>query len=127
LARFREGDRRALLRAVDFRPLDRDDLRALFRAVLRRPRLADLPARFADFRALFLAPLRTDFLLPRLADRLADFLRDRRRVPPVPPARLVGVGSSKSKDDDDVAGVGGGVLSEGSGSIHPEPDQPISI
>jgi hypothetical protein len=49
-------------------------------------------------------------------------LRDR----PVPLVPLVDAGSSKSKDRED-DGVGEGVLSEGRGSIHPEPDQPISI
>jgi hypothetical protein len=60
-----------------------------------------------------------------LVDR-ADLLRVLLRVSLVPAARLLGEGSSKS-DDDDEGGVGEGVLSEGSGSIHPEPDQPISI
>jgi hypothetical protein len=122
-ARFRE----ALFRLDDLRPPDRDDLRALFRAELRPPRLADLPARLADRRALFLAPLRADFLRPRLAERLEDLLRDARRLPPVLSLPLLGEGSPKSNEGDDDAGVGEGVLSEGSGSIHPEPDQPISI
>jgi hypothetical protein len=77
-----------------------------------------------------LALLRADFLLLRLAERPDDFfrvpLRDRFREPLVPVDRLVEAGSSKSNDGDE-AGVGDGVLSEGSGSIHPEPDQPISI
>jgi hypothetical protein len=119
-------ERPALLRPVDFRPPAREDLRALFRAELRSPLLADLPARFADLRALFLLPLRVDFLLPGSVDR-ADFLRALGRVSLVLPARSLGEGSSKSNDDDDEAGDGEGVLSEGSGSIHPEPDQPISI
>jgi hypothetical protein len=109
------------------RPPDREDLRLLFRAELRPPRFDDLPARLAELRALFLAPLREDFLLLRLAERLEDLLRDGRLVPPVPSPPLLGEGSSKSNDGDDEAGVGEGVLSEGSGSIHPEPDQPISI
>jgi len=116
-----------------FRP-PRDDFRALFRAEPRPLRLADFPPRLADFRALFLAPFRADFLLLRLAELRVDFLRDRLRDPPgellrelpVPPDRLVDAGSSKSNDGDD-EGVEDGVLSEGSGSIHPEPDQPISI
>ena len=89
----------------------------------------------ADFRALFLAPLREDFLLPlRLAELRLDFFlppplepdRDPAREPLMPPLRLVLAGSSKSKDGDEL-GLGDGLLSEGSGSIHPEPDQPISI
>jgi hypothetical protein len=131
LARLREAERPALLRPADFRPPERDDFRALFRAELRPPRLDDLLDFLADRRALFLAPLRADFRLLLLADRLADFLRD----PPlrdrrVPPFLVLGEGSSKSKDDADDAGEEGegeGVLSEGSGSIQPEPDQPISI
>jgi hypothetical protein len=102
LARFREVERRAL-----------------FRAERRPPFLAAL-ALLADLRPPFLAL----FLLARLADLLAAFLR----------ALLLGVGltlgdgSSESPYDDGVeAGVGEGVLSMGSGSIHPEPDQPISI
>jgi hypothetical protein len=113
--------RPALLRLADLRPPERED----FRAELRPPRLADLPARLADRRAVFLAPFRDDFLLLRLAERREDLLRAPLRVPPVLSLRL-GEGSSKSNEGDD-AGVGEGVLSEGSGSIHPEPDQPISI
>jgi hypothetical protein len=77
----------------------------------------------ADLRALFLAPFRPDFLLDLFADLLAVFLRVL-----VVLGRLLGDGSSKSLNDDGVeAGVGEGVLSMGNGSIHPEPDQPISI
>jgi hypothetical protein len=94
--------------------------------VLRLPRLADLVDLFADRRALFLAPLRVDFLLPPLAERREDFFRGLLRAPAFSP-RLAVDGSSKSNDGDEDAGVGEGVLSEGSGSIHPEPDQPISI
>jgi hypothetical protein len=116
LARFREDDRRALLRPVDFRL--REDPRALFRADRRPPFLADFRPR--------LAVLRVDFLA-RLADRLAVFLRrvvDLRVVL----AGVVGEGSLKSPNDEDVeAGGREGVFSIGSGSIHPEPDQPISI
>jgi hypothetical protein len=113
LAPFREALRRAL-----FRPAD---LRALLRADLRPPFLAAL-ALLADFLALF----RADFLLERFADLLAVFLRVRFRGLGV--AR-VGDGSSKPPlyEDGVEAGVGEGVLSIGSGSIHPEPDQPISI
>jgi hypothetical protein len=137
LARFREAERPELLRPVDFRlldfraldllPPDREDFRALLRAELRPPRLADLPDFLADRRALFLAPLRADFLAAPFAERLADFLRDRPPDLAVPPVLRLGAGSSRSKDDEDDAGEGEGVLSEGSGSIHPEPDQPISI
>jgi hypothetical protein len=91
-----------LFRPADFRLLDRVDLRALFRAELRPPRLDDLLDFLADRRALFLAPLRADFRPLLLADRLADFrrdppLRDRR----APPVLRLGAGSSKSKDDED--------------------------
>jgi hypothetical protein len=71
LARFREAERRALLRLADLRPLE--PLRALFRAE-RPPFLAAL-ARLADLRPPFLAR----FLLDRLADLLAVFLRARLR------------------------------------------------
>jgi hypothetical protein len=122
LARFREAERRALLRPEDLRLFEA--LRALFRAERRPPFLAAF-ALFADLRA-DLAPFRADFLLDLLADLLAVFLRGLLR------GRVVlaglGVGSSKSPNEDGVeAGVREGVLSIGSGSIHPEPDQPISI
>jgi hypothetical protein len=116
----------------------------LLRAELRPLRLADLVLRLADRPALFLAPLRADFFDPPFAVALELFFRDpppereltpdlerppepeRFELPPDSPRRLV-EGSSKSKDDGVDAGEGVGVLSEGSGSIHPEPDQPISI
>jgi hypothetical protein len=117
LARFREEDRRALFRAVDFR--------ALFRADRRAPFLADL-ALLADLRALFRAPFRAAFLLAFLADRLAVFLRELLGLRVV--FARVGAGSSKVLNDEGVeAGVGEGVLSMGSGSIQPDPDQPISM
>ena len=97
------------------------DLRELFRADRRAPFLADF-ALLADLRA----PFRAAFLLAFLADRLAAFLREplRRRVG----FARVGAGSSKLLNDEGVeAGVGEGVLSMGSGSIHPDPDQPISM
>ena len=133
MARFRDADRLALFRPELFLA-PREDLRALFRAEPRPPALAELLPRLADFRALFLAPFRADFLLLRLAEPRADFFREPPRAPPaevpreplVPLLLPVGAGSSKSKDGDEV-GVGDGVLSEGRGSIHPEPDQPISI
>ncbi len=152
MPRRREEDRLALFRPADFRPADfrpadlrppEDDFRVLFRAELRPLRLADLVLRLAERRALFLAPLRADFFAPRLAVPFELFLRDRlleRELPPdlerppelerleLPldsPRRLEG--SSKSKDDGVDAGEGVGMLSDGRGSIHPEPDQPISI
>jgi hypothetical protein len=116
LARFREADPRALFRVADLRL--REAPRALFRAVRRPPFLAAL-ARLADRRALFLAPFRAAFL--------AVFLRRLVRVGLVLAGRL-GAGSSKSPNEDGVeAGGREGVLSIGSGSIHPEPDQPISM
>ena len=143
MARLREDERPALLRALDFRPPERDELRALLRADFFAPRLLDLepfradrpalfladrPALFrADRPALFLAPLRDDFFAPPFADRLVDFLRGLAREVLVPSPRRDGEGSSKSKEDGEDAGEGEGGLSEGSGSIHPEPDQPISI
>jgi hypothetical protein len=117
----------ARLREEDFRPPPRDELLALLRADFFAPRLADLAPFRADRRALFLAPLRADFFPPRLAARLVAFLRGLARWVLGPSARLDGEGSSKSKEDGDDAGEGEGGLSEGSGSIHPEPDQPISI
>ena len=140
MARFREAERPALFRPVDFLPLDfraldfRPPDREDFRAELPPPRFADLLDFLADRPALFLAPFRADFLLLRLAEPRADFFREPPRAPPgevpreplVPLLLPVGAGSSKSKDGDEV-GVGEGVLSEGRGSIHPEPDQPISI
>jgi hypothetical protein len=68
--------------------------------------LADLPA----FRADFLAALLALLAVFRRGAAASDWLA---------------VGSPKSNERDD-EGVDG-VLSEGSGSIHPEPDQPISI
>jgi hypothetical protein len=119
LPRFRDAERRALFRPADLRPLD--DLRALFRAERRPPFLPAL-ALLADLRPPFLAL----FLLDRLADLLAVFLRGLLRG--LLGLALFGDNSSESLYDDGVeAGVGEGVLSMGSGSIHPEPDQPISI
>jgi hypothetical protein len=126
LARLREVERLALLRLADLRPPDRADFRVLFRADPRRPRLADFRAALAaDPRLPFFAPLRADFLPLPFAARVDDFFLAL-PLARVVPSRL-GAGSSKSNEDGDEAGVGEGVLSEGSGSIHPEPDQPISI
>lgn len=117
MARFREAERPALFRAADLRVLE--DPRALFRAEPRPPFLA-ARALLADLRAPFLAV----FLLARLAALLAVFLRGSVGVV----LGLALLGSSMSLYDDGVeAGVGEGVLSMGSGSIHPEPDQPISM
>jgi hypothetical protein len=81
------------------------------RALLRAERLADLPA----FRAAFLPDL-ADFLALAF---LAAFFRGRARVRPAGPSL-----SPNEDEDEEPDGV---VLSIGSGSIHPEPDQPISI
>jgi hypothetical protein len=99
--------RAALLAAL---PLFRAVFRP-FRAVLRAERLADLPAFRADFLAAFFG-----LLVPGL---LAVF----RRGAAVSDWLAVGSPKSNERDDEGVDGV----LSEGRGSIHPEPDQPISI
>jgi hypothetical protein len=103
-------------------------LRELFRAELRPPFLADFRADFLllFFAALadFLAPFRDEDFLARL-DFLDAFLADLRRGWADLPRVLE---SSNSLYDAGVeAGVGAGVFSIGSGSIQPEPDQPISI
>jgi hypothetical protein len=134
LARFRDEDRRALFLAEDFRlpelfrALFRAERRLLFLADLRLLFLADLRLLFrADPRADFLELFREDFLAdPRADDFRLDFLADLRR------GRDAGVrllpDSPKSSYEEGVeAGVGAGVFSIGSGSIQPEPDQPISI
>jgi hypothetical protein len=91
----------ALFRAV-LRPL---------RAVFRAERLADLPAFLTDF-------LAARFVL-REPDLLADLRRGRSEV-----SDWLDEDSSKSNERED---DGEEVLSEGRGSIHPEPDHPISI
>jgi hypothetical protein len=91
----------ALFRAADL-PL---------RAVLRAERRPDLAAFRADFLAALLVVLVPDFL--------ADFRRGSAAVPD-----WLDEDSSKSNERDE--GLLG-ALSEGRGSIHPEPDQPISI
>jgi hypothetical protein len=123
LADFPRFALRPLLFLADFRPVLRadflaDDLRADFLA----PFFADfLPDFFADLRPLdFLAAdfLRADFLAPPF---LAAFFLGRA-------VRVRAAASSPSSyDDEEDVGVEEGVLSIGSGSIHPEPDQPISI
>jgi hypothetical protein len=126
LVRFRAVDRPrlAVFRALflaDFRALFLVDFRADFRAVFRPPRLA---AFRAPFRADFLAPLArlADLReLPFLALFLALFFRVGGRV-------RAAAGSLKSSKDEGLeVGAGAGVFSIGSGSIQPEPDQPISI
>ena len=125
-------------------------------ADLLRPRFALRPLLLlADFRADFLADdLRADFLAPFFADRLADFLLDFLAdflpldlrpadflaedflAPPFLAAffrgravreRDAGLSPSSNEDEEGELGLEEGVLSIGSGSIHPEPDQPISI
>jgi hypothetical protein len=98
-------------------------------------------------RALFLADLRAVFRPDRLAAFLAPFLAD--FFADLPRARLAAflglaflalffrgragrvratAGSLKSSNEDGLeVGAGAGVFSIGSGSIQPEPDQPISI
>jgi hypothetical protein len=100
----------------------------LFLADLRPPFRADFLAE--ERRADFLAPFFADFFADRLLDFLedflapaflADFLRGRA-------ARVRVAGSSlPSYDDGEDVGAEEGVFSIGNGSIHPEPDQPISI
>ncbi|MGH7508944.1 MAG: hypothetical protein ACREMZ_05695 [Gemmatimonadales bacterium] len=105
-------------------------MRAPFLADLRADLRVDFRALFlADVRAPFLAPFRADFFAPR--DLLVDFLavvflalfllgREGR-------AR-VSEGSLKSSNAEGLeVGAGAGVFSIGSGSIQPEPDQPISM
>jgi hypothetical protein len=115
-----------------FARLRDDDFAAPFRADL--PRLA---VRRALFLAVFLAEaLRADFFAPFFADFFADLLLDFLAdflAPPFLAVFLRGrvalrAGSSlRSNDDDEDAGAEEGMFSIGSGSIHPEPDQPISI
>jgi hypothetical protein len=110
------------------------DLRADFRA-------DDLPD---DFFAPFFADRLADFLLDFLADflpvdlRLADFLPEDLFAPPFRAAFFRGravrgrdadssPSSNEAEDEELEPGLEDGVLSIGSGSIHPEPDQPISI
>jgi hypothetical protein len=90
----------------------RADFRAAFLAPFFAPRLAVfLAARFALFLAAFFAGRREDFLGAGRRSSSTDDVRVEEGVAGV----AAGVG----------AGAGGG--SEGSGSIQPEPDQPISI
>jgi hypothetical protein len=110
---------RPLLLLADFLA---DDLRADFLAPFFADRLAD-----------FLPDVLADFLPPDL--RLADFLAEDFLVPPFLAAFFRGravrgrdAGSSPPSNEDEEGELGlEGVLSIGSGSIHPEPDQPISI
>jgi hypothetical protein len=87
--------------------------------------LADFLVPFlADFLADFLARFREEGFLADdfLADFLAAFRLGWADLPRVPDE-----GSKSSYDAGVDAGVGAGVLSIGSGSIQPEPDQPISM
>jgi len=119
-ALLREADRRALF-------LPEDLLREAFlRAELRPPFLADF---LADFLVLFFAAFLADFLArfreeDFLAELRLDFLAGLRLGWADRPRALVE--SSKSYEGVE-AGVGAGVFSIGSGSIQPEPDQPISM
>jgi hypothetical protein len=126
---LRPEERRALFRPDD---LPFELFRALFRADPRLPFLADFLAdlrllRLLDFLADFLAPFREeDFLAELRLDLRDDFLADFRLGADL--LRDREVESSMSSYDAGVeAGVGAGVLSIGSGSIQPEPDQPISM
>jgi len=99
-------------------------LRAVFLADLRADFLPDFLAE--DFRAAFLAPFFAVLLPDFLADFLvAVFLAAFRRGRAVL-GRAAGSLYS-SKDDGEEEGAEEGMFSIGSGSIHPEPDQPISI
>ena len=116
-----------------------------FRAVLRAETLALLPllraARLVarplfravarPFRAVFRAVRRPDLAVFR-ADFLAAFLA--RRAPVFLAAFRRGLAAVSDWLDEDSSRSNEreyegleGVLSEGRGSIHPEPDQPISI
>jgi hypothetical protein len=102
---------------ADFLAPPRADFLAPLRADLRPPRLA-----------AFRAPFRADFFadLERLADLrellfLALFFRAAGR------GRAAAGSLKSSKDEGLEVGAGAGVFSIGSGSIQPEPDQPISI
>ena len=101
----------------------REDFRALLRAELRLPFLADF---LADFLVLFFVAFLADFLA---RFREEDFLAEL-RLAFLAGLRLGWEGrraldeSSKSYEGVE-AGVGAGVFSIGSGSIQPEPDQPI--
>jgi hypothetical protein len=120
-ALFREADRRALFLPED---LLREAFRALLRAELRLPFLADF---LADFLALFFTAFLADFFA---VFREEDFLR---RLDFLAGLRLGWADRPRALDESSnsyegvEAGVGAGVFSIGSGSIQPEPDQPISM
>ena len=88
---------------------------------------------FADRLADFLLDFLEDFL--PLDFRLADFLPEDFLAPPFRAAFFLGravrvrdlASSPSSNEDEEELGLEEGVLSIGSGSIQPEPDQPISI
>ena len=104
------------------------DLPLLFLADLPRLFLADLPSLFlVDRPADRLELFRDDFFAdPRADDFLLDFLAAFRRGCEVP-VRPLSDSPKSSYEEGEEAGAGVGVLSIGSGSIQPEPDQPISI
>jgi hypothetical protein len=92
-------------------------------ADLLRPRFALRPLLLlADFLPLDLRPadfLAEDILAPPF---LAAFFRGR-----AVRERDAGSSPSSNEDEEGELGLEEGLLSIGSGSIHPEPDQPISI
>jgi hypothetical protein len=119
-ALLRDADRRALF-------LPEDLLREAFlRAELRRPFLADF---LADFLVLFFAAFLADFFARfREEDFLAEPRLDFRAGLRLGWADRPRALDESSKSYEGVeAGVGAGVFSIGSGSIQPEPDQPISM
>ena len=87
----------------------------------------------ADFLPPFFVDRLADFLLDFLEDfLLADFLPEDFLAPPFLAAFFLGravrdFAASPSSNEDEELGLEEGVLSIGSGSIQPEPDQPISI
>lgn len=126
---------RALLRAALLAPLlffraaplaDLAPFRAALLPALALFRAADLPLRavLRAERRPDRAAFRADFLAALLVFLVPDFLTVFRRGSAAVPDWL-DEGSSKSNERDDEGVVG--VLSEGRGSIQPEPDQPISI
>ena len=115
---MREADRRALFLPED---LLREAFRVLLRAELRLPFLADFRA---DFLVLFFAAFLADFLA---RFREEDFLAELRAGLRLGWAGRRALDESSKSYEGVEAGVGAGVFSIGSGSIQPEPDQPISM
>jgi hypothetical protein len=146
----RPADRFALFLALFFAPFV-----ALFAAVRFAAFVVDLPADFladflADFFAVVFAPVFAPFLVPppllflaELADaffagRLVARFRSAALRPvsragglvassPAPPSSVISLSSTGSIGMENGFGFGAGGLSLGIGSIHPEPDQPISL